>query len=110
MVIPLPVSDFSNYLTAPPIVPPELPQYVSSFLVRLVIHDPALDLAANVTQALEKGLDPNNINIIFDIDAYKTGEFKPGSEEITNVLDMLRNFKNDFFFNSLTDKAVEVYE
>jgi uncharacterized protein (TIGR04255 family) len=110
IAIPSPVGDFSNYLTTPPMVPSELPQNVSSFLVRLVIHDSNLELAANITQALEKGIDPSSVTIIFDIDAYKAGEFDPNGEEIVNLLNMLRNFKNDIFFNSLTEKTVEAYE
>ena len=35
--IPLPMRDFSDYLTAPPVVPEGLPQGVSSFLTRIVI-------------------------------------------------------------------------
>jgi uncharacterized protein (TIGR04255 family) len=108
--IPLPVKDFSEYLISPPIVPPELPQTIGGFLMRLVIHDQNMEIAANTTQALEKGLDQNSITIIFDIDAFKIGEFNPDSDEINNVLGMLRNFKNDIFFCSLTEKTVEAYE
>ena len=108
--IPLPIEDFSQYLTSRPIVPPDLPQFITSFLTRVVLYEPESGLAANVTQALEKGLDPNSVSVILDIDAYKTGEFDPHGAEIAEVLEALHRFKNRVFFSSLTEAALRSYE
>ena len=108
--IPLPIEDFAQYLTLPPVVPPELPQHVSSFLTRVVLHESESGLAANVTQALEQGLDPKSVTIILDIDAYKTGEFDPHGAEVAEVLEALHGFKNRIFFGSLTEAALRLYE
>ena len=108
--IPLPIEDFSLYLTSPPVIPPDLPQEVSSFLTRVVLHESTVSLAANITQALEQGLDPNSVTVILDIDAYKTGEFDPHGAEIAEVLEALHHFKNRVFFSSLTEAALRLYE
>ena len=108
--IPLPVEDFSLHLTSPPVIPPDLPQEISSFLTRVVFHESKLGLAATITQALEQGLDPNSVTVILDIDAYKTGEFDPHGAEIAEVLEALHGFKNRVFFSSLTEAALGVYE
>ncbi len=108
--IPVPVEDFSLYLTSPPGIPPDLPQEISSFLTRVVLHESVLGLAANITQALEQGLDPSSVTVILDIDAYKVGEFDPHGAEISEVLAALRVFKNRIFFGSLTDVALREYE
>ncbi|HLE80105.1 MAG TPA: TIGR04255 family protein [Dehalococcoidia bacterium] len=108
--IPLPIKDFSQYLTSPPVVPDDLPQAISSFLTRVVLQDPGSDLAANLTQALEPGLDANSVTIILDIDAYKLGEFDPRGPEIVRVLEALHGFKNTIFFGSLTEATLRLYE
>ena len=108
--VPLPIEDFSQYLTSHPIVPPDLPQFISSFLTWIVLHESESGLAANVTQALKKGLDPNGVTVILDIDAYKTGEFDPHGAEVGEVLAGLHGFKNSIFFGSLTEAALRSYE
>ncbi|VAW13401.1 hypothetical protein MNBD_BACTEROID05-832, partial [hydrothermal vent metagenome] len=54
-------------------VPPELPQVVSSFLTRVVIHEPSIGANAIITQALEQIVtdDPKvstRIERIYDMD------------------------------------------
>ncbi|MBC8414593.1 TIGR04255 family protein, partial [bacterium] len=75
--IQLPIKDFGDYLSAPPIVPDGLPQGISSFLNRIVISEPSIGASAIITQALEQiALDA--APIILDIDAFK---LKPNGME-----------------------------
>jgi len=107
--IPLPIRDFSDYLTAPPVVPEELPQGVISFLTRIVIHEPSIGANAIITQALEPGV-VEIAPVILDIDVSK---FRPeGIEEkdVWNTLEKLRHFKNQIFFGSITSRLKEMYE
>lgn len=107
--IPMPIRDFEDYLTAPPIVPSELPQRISSFLTRFVIPDPSIGANAIITQALEQ-LDTDTAPIILDIDVFK---FQPkGIEEkdAWETIEKLRHFKNKVFFNSITDSLKETYK
>lgn len=105
-----PVGDFKQYLTAPPEVPPDLPQAVSSFLHRVVIHEITTGMAATITQAFEQGLEVGGATIIFDIDAFKSGDFQPDGPDIQDVFGRLHDFKNNIFFSSLTDTLLQRYE
>ncbi len=99
---------FEDYLTTSPIVPEKLPQGVSSFLSRVVIHDPEIDAAAIITQVFEGVLDPKFISIILDIDVFKQKEIF-NEEEAWQTLEKLRVFKNNIFFESITEKAKELF-
>ncbi len=108
-LFPQPLRDFNEYLTAAPIVPEALPQGVSSFLTRVVIHDPETDAAAIITQAFEQIVDPKFLPIILDIDVFRQKELI-GEEEVWHMLEKLRHFKNKVFFASITEKAKELFQ
>jgi uncharacterized protein (TIGR04255 family) len=109
MEFPLPIKDFSDYLTAAPIVPAVLPQGVNSFLTRIVIHEPEIDAAGIITQALEQIVNPNILPIILDIDVFKQKSEGMSEEEAWQILERLRHFKNKIFFESITEKAKELF-
>lgn len=109
MEFPLPIKDFSDYLTAAPIVPEGLPQGVSSFLTRVVIHEPSIDAAAIITQALEQVVNPNLVPLILDIDVFKQKSEGISEKDAWDTLEKLRHFKNKIFFESITEKAKEIF-
>lgn len=108
--IPLPIRRLSQYLTAPPAIPDNVPNSVSSFLTRVVIDDQETGLTANITQALEKNTDPQNIMIILDIDVYKQEDFEIGEERVWPIFNELRNMKNRIFFGSITEETIRIFE
>ncbi len=107
--IPLPIEDFSEYLTAAPIVPEGLPQEVGSFFTRVVIHDREIDCAGIITQALEQGITPDILPIILDIDVFKQRTEGISEEEAWEILENLRHLKNKIFFSSITKKTEEIF-
>lgn len=101
--------DFDLYLTAGPRVPPEVPQALSGFLHRVVIPIAIDGTTAIVTQVLEppkEGLIP----VVLDIDVFIMARYGAKSQEIWTTLDGLRKVKNDIFFSSVTEKALEPYK
>jgi uncharacterized protein (TIGR04255 family) len=109
--IPMPIKEFGDYLTAPPTVSEALPQGVTSFLTRINIYDPELDANAIITQALEpSGPEPAFLPVILDIDVFRIQSKGIDEQEAWNLLDKLRHFKNKIFFESITDKLLEVYK
>ncbi|MBI4267522.1 MAG: TIGR04255 family protein [Chloroflexi bacterium] len=108
--IQLPIDDFKDYLNAPPLLPKSAPQSISGFLTRVMVHEPSRDLNATITQAMERGTEPNTVNIILDVDAYKLGHFVPESKELWTILGQLRNLKNTIFFGSITEKTARLFE
>ncbi|MFH0873215.1 MAG: TIGR04255 family protein [bacterium] len=106
--IPLPIRDFSDYLTAPPTIPQNLPQGLISFLTRNVIREPSLDFVAIISQSLEPVEASNVVPVILDIDVFREVQHSVGATEIWETIDQLRGFKNKIFFESITEKTVEL--
>lgn len=109
--IPMPISDFSDYLTAPPIVPKSLPQTLSSFLTRNVILMPTQNTQVIITQALENIIsDSKPAPVILDIDAFKLTPEGINDVIAWEVLEQLRLVKNNVFFDSITENLRGLYE
>jgi uncharacterized protein (TIGR04255 family) len=106
-----PNEDFAEYLTASPPVPPELPQLVGSFLMRVVLHDPEHSAVAIVTQSLgEAVVGGTGSNVLLDIDVYRTDGLALSIEELRPHFEALRELKNRAFFYSLTERTVRLFE
>ena len=108
--IPLPINNFTRYLTAPPNIPGSIPQAVSHFLTRVVVQDAELGAMANITQALQKSPSPDYVTIILDIDAYKQKELGFDESAIWLTLGQLRDLKNRIFFDSITEETARLFE
>ncbi len=102
--VPLPFIDFSDYLTAPPEIPEELPQALSQFLTRVVVPNPDIGAIAVITQALEN-VKPDTAPIILDIDVFTEKSVDVDDSEYWVQLEKLRVFKNDIFFSSITENT-----
>lgn len=109
MDIPLPINDFRQYLTAPPIIPESLPQGINHYLTRVTIGDPD-DIMANIIQALEKSSKPGHVAIILDIDVYKRMEAGFPENQIWPTFESLRDWKNRIFFDSITEKTARLFK
>ncbi len=109
-VLKLPLNtELAEYLTAPPNIPAGLDQKLGSFLTRLDIHAPAFEAQGFLTQAFE-GAQDNYAPIVLDIDVFTVKHFEPGKEEFWRYLDQLRDFKNKVFFESVTEKTLELFQ
>jgi uncharacterized protein (TIGR04255 family) len=108
--LPLPIKELSQYLTATPQIPEDLPKNISSFLIRMTLVEEQTSIKANVTQALESSVDSKHVPLIFDIDVYKRGSFEPADPEIWRILQDLRKMKNRIFFSYITEDTVELFK
>ncbi len=106
--LPLDLRDYKDYLTAPPDVPPKLPQTLSSFLTRIVIPIEKIGASAIITQKSDYVTKGKIIPVILDIDVFKTGEFSGDGREAWEVADVLRAEKNKIFFESITERMEEL--
>lgn len=99
---------FSDYLAVPPTVPKNIPHEIESFFMRIVVPEPALNAKAIITQALEPVRKPKFLPLILDIDVFRFNQ--DGIEEdIWDILESLRVFKNKIFFNSISKKLEAIY-
>jgi uncharacterized protein (TIGR04255 family) len=109
LALPMPVTDFGQFLSVPPDVPPGLPQSVSEFLDRIVLQDEARGAVAIVTRKLEALPKDGVLPFILDIDTFRAVAVDVDSDDIWETLNVLRGFKNDIFFSSITERLVEMY-
>ena len=105
--LPLPITEFRDYIRIAPDIPPGVPQAVQNFFIRLEIPYPNGALAI-VTEALQPTADPktaDRLPLIFDIDVIREESFSPPFTEIWEKFEELRRMKNDIFFNTITPLA-----
>jgi len=107
--IPMPVADYQDYLSAPPNVPKGLPELVSEFFSRVVIHDPTSGGVIVFTQAMEPVNEASNILPLYvDIDVFKQDSCDVHSAQPWELLNTFRHLKNEAFFASITPKTLEL--
>jgi uncharacterized protein (TIGR04255 family) len=108
--IPVP-AQISDYLVAPPIVPPPISQQLRQFLCRFVIDDVRRNASAVIVQASEPLVGPPAITLLIDIDAFKENlAAAPDDQRLPEMFLQLRDFKNEIFFASITERTAEMYE
>lgn len=110
LTIPLPISDFADYLTAPPMIPETLPQDVNQFMTRVLVRDVITDIQANIVQALDKGAKSDEVAIILDIDVYKQQESGLDESKIWPTFEQLRELKDRIFFDSISERTARLFE
>jgi uncharacterized protein (TIGR04255 family) len=107
--IPLPLKDFKDYILTTPDIAPKLPQELEHFFMQLVVPMPDIPAKAIITQTMQNPT-ADVLPLIFDIDVYQEAIYSENQAEIWNVFEKLRNIKNEVFFNSITDKAKELFQ
>lgn len=109
--IPLPFGDFKEYILTNPEIAPGISQGLAEFFMQLVIPNADIQATAIVTETIEKINDKSKVlPLIFDIDVGKNIILEPKSDEIWNIMDDLRNFKNQIFMSSVTDKTKGLFK
>jgi len=106
--IPLPMKDFKEYVLTIPEVASNLPQALAHFFMRLIIPAPEIQSTAIITETMEEPTEERKLPLILDIDVFREGAYTMG-EEIWTDFEKLRNFKNEIFFNSLTERTKELF-
>lgn len=109
--LPLPFNDFKEYILTIPEIAPAIPQGLAGFFMQLVIPNPEIKASAVITETIQAKSDNVGVlPLIFDIDISRNVVLDTTSQEIWQVLEQLRNFKNQIFINSLTAKAKELFK
>lgn len=109
--LPLPITSFSEYLTSAPNIPAALPQGLAGFLQRCVI--PIENGAVSIVTTSFEGINAEQqiVTILLDIDVFKSVSLNSRNfDEVWVEMEFLRSQKNKFFFEYLTEKALEKYE
>ena len=108
--LPLRFHDFSEYFRTYLELAPAIDTGLSSFLLRFALNDPAISADALVTLTFEPATTgESTIPVVFDIDVFRRGDFGLGAEAIWGTASQLREYKDRIFFESLTEKAKELF-
>jgi len=107
--IPLPVTKLEDYLTGLPSAP-TLNLGLTSFLNRLQVKEASQEFDAIITQVLQPPSNPAVVSVVLDIDAYKQASFEAPFTKAWETLENLRKFKNELFFNLITEKTAKLFE
>ena len=107
--IPLPLDDFGDYILTNPQVAPSLPQGLSNYFMRVEIPNPEIDALAIILQTMQRPTKSQKLPLIFDIDVIKD-QYTDDLTKIWDDFEILRIYKNEIFFESLTDKAKELFK
>jgi uncharacterized protein (TIGR04255 family) len=108
--IPLPFDDFREYILTTPQIAPGLPQALSHFLMRIEIPNDKIGAIAIITQTMQKSTESQKLPLIFDIDAIKMANYTEKESDMWEDFNLLRQFKNEIFFNSITKKTKELFK
>ena len=108
--IPLPFKDFKEYILTTPEISPKLPQALEHFFMQLVVPNPDIPATAVITQTMEKPTENQILPLILDIEVFLQTSYLENKAEIWDEFEKLRIFKNDIFFDSITDKAKELFK
>ena len=109
--LPMPFSDFKEYILTAPEVAVGIPQGLAGFFVRLAIPNEEIGATAIVIETIEPiKPDTNKLPLIFDLDVFKSVSMTPDTEKIWVTLNQLREYKNQIFERSLTDKTKELFK
>ena len=108
--LPLKGLDFDEYLSAPPLIPKGLPQVFDNFMTRIIVPDANSGSRIAISQVLE-GPNPQSdtISVLIDIDVFKEVDIDVASEELWQLLARMRDIKNRAFFDSVTQRALELF-
>lgn len=110
IVIPAPIVELSDYLTAAPSAPKDCKyQDFRDFLNRVTLDIPELNATAIVTQAPAQERQPDSVNLLLDIDIIRAEALTADVEAVWRILDQFRDIKNDIFQKSLHQKAKNLF-
>lgn len=108
--LPLPFHDFRDFITTVPDVARGIPQGLGTFFMRLAIPHPTRTLLAIITETMEAPVEEGaKLPVLLDIDIVRQERFEPDSDAIWDTFEQMREYKNEIFFASITDKAKEMF-
>ncbi len=106
---PVPVR-LEDYLLIYPEYPESVFESVQGYTMQCVATLPSIASRATVNVATTQPPAPRFGSIIFDIDIGRESEVPQREDEISTLLNLIRNEKNRIFSNCLTEKAKDAVQ
>ncbi len=106
LVLPGLLVELDQYLRYVPKVPKVLPQVLGPYFSQIVVPDRQGQRTAIITQSSPP--NPVAVSPILDIDVFMERLFSD-EDEVWGALDQLRDFKNQIFFDCITEKTAKLF-
>ena len=107
--IPLENIDYKDYFRTGPEISRILPQQLSGFFMQLQFPQRDFGGTLILTQAAFEPPQPNGNSIVLDLDVFKDCVDVQSDEDVWQLLEILRNRKNQFFEGCLTDNTRDLF-
>jgi uncharacterized protein (TIGR04255 family) len=108
--IPFPQVEVSDYLRTYPEISEDLPQFLSGYVMQLLIPQMEFDGMLSLIQATVPAQRPETTSLSLDIDMFKESSSHFESDQnIWTFLEYLRDKKNEVFEGCITDRARELF-
>lgn len=106
----LPIADliWKDYLTAPPALPEGMPEGINRFFTNVLTRDPQHEIFISLTQTIEPGNNSLTLPFILDIEVFQEVNAEIDDETILSKFELMKTWENKTFFNSLTEKAIDL--
>jgi uncharacterized protein (TIGR04255 family) len=78
--------------------------------MQLVLPNNDIGATATIVQTMEKPTPEDKLPLIFDIDVWRLAKYTDNTATMWDEFEKLRDFKNNIFFSSITDKAKELFK
>ena len=108
MQFPPPMSELKRWIRTLPEIAPGLPQDPDGFLMKVVLPFSEHSATAIVNQTIDRG-DKGQLALILDIDVFSKETITVDHPRLWDRFNNLRKVKNEVFFHSVTQKAVELF-
>lgn len=103
--------DLKEYITTLPEISQELPQSMLEFFMRIVIPDKETNNIGIIIETVDtKKITDRIFPFIFDIDVYRKIDPSVSISDLWEIVESLRDFKNQIFFNSVTEKTQNLFD
>jgi uncharacterized protein (TIGR04255 family) len=99
-----------EFLPVIPSIPATLPQGLSDFAFRMTIDNPKIRARAIVNQIFQGTVDESGVQVILDIDAIQERQIPVDDTKLWDSFAELRAFKNDIFFEFVSERLLEKYQ
>ncbi|MCB0834599.1 MAG: TIGR04255 family protein, partial [Bacteroidetes bacterium] len=106
--LPLPLSDFKDYLRTVPEVAPDLPQGLAGYFMHLTIPYEDIQSTLLLNQAIIQPKREGVVSVVLDIDLFRKMDRPDEEQEMWHFFETLHERKNDIFEACITDRTREL--
>jgi uncharacterized protein (TIGR04255 family) len=109
--LPTDLVDIKEHITIAPEIPKKLNLGLSKMFMQITIPNHEKGATGIVTQAFDAGFaKEKTFSFVLDIDVQILKEYKMDEAKIMSDFETLRMFKNEIFFNSVTEKTIDTFQ